>query len=148
MELRGCVALFYTVLILYYPLTASYKNIIIGCRSENASPELESDNDYHGRFGPLSVEHASFQTPILNHFLEAGRLQGYKIGDPNGRDHIGFSKTQATMRNGKRHSSATAYLAPIRNRATLKIVTGVRVTKILIDPATKHAYGVVFVRGV
>lgn len=146
MELRGCVTLFHTVLP-YKQLYVSGEDINIHFRSENASLELGDDARYHGRNGPVSVEHPPFQTPILNQFLQAGKLRGYEIRDPNGKGHVGFSKTQATMRNGRRHSTASAYLAPIRNRPTLKIVTGARVTKILIDPASKQAYGVIFVKG-
>lgn len=116
-------------------------------RCENSSLAFQVDPAYHGTNGLLAVQDPPFETPILNQFLEAGQFMGYKLTDPNGKNHIGFSKTQATMLNGRRYSAAAAYLRPFRHRRSLKIVTRARVTKILIEPASKHAYGVVFVKG-
>lgn len=50
------------------------------------------------------------------------------------------------MRNGTRCSTSRAYLHPIRNRRNLHVKKRSMVTRILIDPRTKTAYGVEFVR--
>lgn len=50
------------------------------------------------------------------------------------------------MKDGARCSAAKAFLKPIRNRPNLHILTESRATKILIDPSTKQAYGVEFLR--
>lgn len=50
------------------------------------------------------------------------------------------------MRNGTRCSTSRAYLHPIRNRRNLHVKKRSMVTRILIDPHTKTAYGVEFVR--
>lgn len=50
------------------------------------------------------------------------------------------------MRNGSRCSTSTAYLHPIRNRRNLHVKKRSMVTRILIDPQTKTAYGVEYVR--
>lgn len=55
---------------------------------------------------------------------------------------MGFSRMQSTQKNGRRHSAKAAFLDPIRSRSNLNILTQARVTKILIDPETKTAYGV------
>lgn len=56
---------------------------------------------------------------------------------------LGVSFTQGTLRNGERQSTNTAFLEPIRKkRQNLKVVTNVRVTKVLIHPESKTAYGV------
>lgn len=50
------------------------------------------------------------------------------------------------MKNGARCSAAKAFLKPVLNRPNLRISTESRVTKILIDAATKQAYGVEFLK--
>lgn len=53
---------------------------------------------------------------------------------------------QGTVRRGSRCSTSKAFLRPIRLRNNLHIVMHAQVTKILIDPKTKVAFGVEFVR--
>lgn len=69
---------------------------------------------------------------------------GYDIRDINGDKQTGFALYQFTMRRGTRCSTAKAFLRPIRLRPNLHISLWSHVTKILIDPATKRAYGVEF----
>ncbi|KAK5649695.1 hypothetical protein RI129_000724 [Pyrocoelia pectoralis] len=114
-------------------------------KSENCSHMLNCDSKYRGNTGPLDVQYSPFHTPLVDAFLETGRDMGFKIGDPNGRSIIGFSKVQATMRNGRRCSSAKAYLKPILKRSNLFILSDVRVKKILIT-SERRAYGVEFVK--
>ncbi|XP_067015675.2 glucose dehydrogenase [FAD, quinone]-like [Anabrus simplex] len=113
-------------------------------KSENIKiPELMK-SPYHGRDGYLNVERSPFYTPLLDSFLEAGKELGYPIVDYNGESQTGFSRLQLTERNGSRCSSAKAFLRPIRNRKNLHISMKTHVTKILIDPQSKRAYGVEF----
>lgn len=72
---------------------------------------------------------------------------GYPIIDyNNGIPPRGFSLVQEMMKNGHRVSSAKAFLRPVKNRDNLHISTRTRVTKVLIDPNTKTAYGVEYVK--
>lgn len=57
---------------------------------------------------------------------------------------MGFSKLQATLNRGMRHSVSAAFIEPFENRPNLEIITSARVTKILIEPNTKKAYGAEF----
>lgn len=57
---------------------------------------------------------------------------------------MGFSKLQATLQRGVRHSINSAFLEPFRGRTNLQVVTSARVTKILISPTTKEAFGIEF----
>lgn len=50
------------------------------------------------------------------------------------------------MKNGTRCSTSRAYLHPIRDRKNLHVKKMSMVTKVLIDPITKLAYGVEYVR--
>lgn len=115
-------------------------------KSENCTLCNHIETNYHGFYGPLHIENPHYNSPILNAFLEAGSSFGYKITDPNGRDGLGFSETQATMRKGARCSASKAFLKTAHHRTNLHISAGCRVTKILIDPDTKQAYGVEFLK--
>ncbi|XP_059610329.1 glucose dehydrogenase [FAD, quinone] [Phlebotomus argentipes] len=113
---------------------------------ENVQVPQFQDPAYRGMDGPVTIDQSPFETKMLRAFLEAGPKFGYKINDPNGREMLGFSKIQATLRNGRRCSSAKAYLRPMANRPNLHIAKRSWVTKILIDPITKTATGVEFLK--
>ncbi|KAK9753158.1 GMC oxidoreductase [Popillia japonica] len=102
------------------------------------------DPEYHRQGGYLGVQDVDSKTKAVAAFVEAMQEFGYKYVDYNGKEQIGVSYMHATLRNGKRASAYNAFLAPIRYRRNLKIYTGARVTKILIDETTKAAYGVLF----
>lgn len=108
-------------------------------------PELR-DMPYRGKGGPMSVSQCKFKTKLLDAFLEAGQSLGYDVNDPNGPDMLGFSKIQGTIRNGRRCSTAKAYLRSIANRKNLHLSAKSWVTKVIIDEATKTAVGVEYVK--
>lgn len=108
-------------------------------------PELYFSN-YHGRDGYLSVQQSSFRTKVLTTFLQSAAEFGYNVNDPNGESLLGFSQTQANTKKGRRHSAAKAFLRPVQKRPNLSISMHSRVTRILIDPKTKIAYGVEFMK--
>lgn len=53
---------------------------------------------------------------------------------------------KGTIRRGSRCSTAKAFLRPARHRPNLHIALNAHVTKILIEPGSKRAYGVEFDR--
>lgn len=108
-------------------------------------PEL-SNSPYHGRDGYLSVQQAGFRTKVLDTFLQSAKEFGYNVNDPNGESLLGFSQSQANTRNGRRWSAAKAFLRTAQHRSNLFISPNSRVTKILIDPKTKVAFGVEFLK--
>lgn len=79
-------------------------------------------------------------------FLQAGEELGYDIVDVNGAQQTGFAFYQFTMRRGTRCSDAKAFLRPIRLRKNLHIALQTHVTKVIIDPETKRALGVEYIR--
>lgn len=115
-------------------------------KSERIGIEEFKTSKYRGRKGFLDVQHPGYQSKLLDAFIEAGKEFGYEENDPNDKEMLGFSKVQATIRNGRRCSAAKAYLRPIKKRANLFISMRSWVTKILIDPVTKVAYGVEFIK--
>lgn len=113
-------------------------------KSERFNVPGIKNSSYHNENGYLCVEHVPYHTKLATVFLNAGQELGYKIVDYNGQDQIGFSYIQVNMDHGTRCSAAKAYLERI-NRPNLDIITGARVTKVLID-ADKRAYGVEYVK--
>jgi choline dehydrogenase-like flavoprotein len=112
-------------------------------RSEDMRiPSLANDTEYHSTNGQLVITHPPYHTQVASDFVEAGREAGYQDLDYNAENQIGYSILQSTMKNGERWSSYRAFLEPARRRKNLHVVTGSLVTKILIDPHNKTAYGV------
>ncbi|XP_047999288.1 glucose dehydrogenase [FAD, quinone]-like [Leguminivora glycinivorella] len=112
---------------------------------DNQNPSL-ADTDYHGKGGYLTVSEAPYHTPLVEGFIEAGKELGYENRDINGQKQTGFMIAQGTVRNGSRCSTAKAFLRPAKNRPNLHISLSSFVTKVLIDPVTKIAFGVEFVK--
>ena len=81
------------------------------------------DESYHGFDGPLSINMASYVTPLAQAFLDAGAELGYnKMVDYNGKTQDGFSLPQNTIERGTRVSTAKGYLHPVRHRSNLFVL--------------------------
>lgn len=116
-------------------------------KSERVGIKQLKSSPFRGTEGYLDVQHSPYKSKLLNAFLKTGNQMGYQVNDPNGEEMLGFSQVQATMRNGRRSSASKAYLTPaVRSRRNLQVLTKSWVTKILIHPETKMAYGVEFVK--
>ncbi|CAG9770844.1 unnamed protein product [Ceutorhynchus assimilis] len=118
-------------------------------KSENASGlnDAPVDEEIHGTDGPLSIEHI-YDSKLVQAFIEGGPEIGLDEFDYNAnKQPYGVSRIQATVLNGHRHSTGNAFLFPIKERPNLDIVINAFVTKILIDPETKEAYGVEYEKG-
>ncbi|KAK2703759.1 hypothetical protein QYM36_017891, partial [Artemia franciscana] len=113
---------------------------------DNKNPKYAADKRYHGTGGMLNVEEAPYKTELADAFVEAGVELGYENRDCNAEFQTGFMIPQGTIKKGWRQSTATAFLRPVKTRKNLHISTNSHVTKILINPLTKHAHGVVFER--
>lgn len=109
-------------------------------RSED---QERGEDDFHGVGGPLAVSNMRIQRPICDAWVAAAQEAGYPFNpDYNGAQQEGVGYFQLTTRNGRRCSSAVAYLKPIRNRQNLKIITRALVTRIKLEG--KRAVGVVY----
>lgn len=96
--------------------------------------------------GYLTIQDAPYNTPLGVAFLQAGEEMGYDIVDVNGAQQTGFAFYQFTMRRGTRCSAAKAFVRPISLRPNFHLSLWSHVTKVLINPETKRAYGVQFIR--
>jgi len=101
-------------------------------RSENN--DSYADSPWHGRSGPIRVSHIPRPNPMIAAFLEAMRSLGFKrCEDFNGPDPEGYGLRQGTIRNGRRDSTAVAYLRPARARSNLDVRTESLATRILFE---------------
>jgi len=101
---------------------------------------------YRGDSGPLTVSAPLFPDPLLDAFLAAGQSLGLpRTADFNGAQQEGFSRGQSTIRNGRRCSTAVAYLRPALARPNLTVMTHTRVRQIMFDG--NRASGVIARRG-
>lgn len=96
--------------------------------------------------GYLTVQDSPYLTPLGVAFLQAGEEMGYDIRDINGEQQTGFAFFQFTMRRGTRCSAAKAFLRPIQLRKNFHLSLWSHVTRVLIDPLSRKAYGVEFIR--
>ncbi|KAI4478399.1 hypothetical protein M0804_012053 [Polistes exclamans] len=111
---------------------------------DNRIPSLEK-SPYHKKGGYLTVDEFRWKSSFLDPILQGAEELGYKNQDINGENQTGFMRTQATVRNGKRCSSAKAFLRPLWNRPNLHIALNAQVLKVLVN-ARKQATGVQFIR--
>lgn len=90
-------------------------------------------DEHHNTDGPLCVSDLRSVNVMSDAFVEAGtQIQFPRNPDFNGADQEGVGRYQVTQKNGKRHSSARAFLDPIRERPNLTIETSVQVERVLI----------------
>lgn len=113
----------------------------------NNNPEYVATG-YHSDAGYLSVEQAPHFSKLADTFVNAGVELGYPLTDLNGQNQNGFMIAQSTVRNGRRCSTAKAFLQPARNRPNLHISMESYVTKIIttIESSKNHAIGVEYYR--
>ncbi len=82
-------------------------------------------DEFHGEGGPLAVSRPQSANPLFDSFLDASAQAGYpRTDDFNGARQEGFGRYDFNIRNGRRNSSATAFLDPVRARPNLAIWTG------------------------
>jgi len=112
---------------------------------KRAEGNLRGTDDLHGADGPLSVQDLRCPNPLAERFIQAGVQAGLPLNlDFNGPSQEGVGWYQATHRNGERCSTAKAYLGPALGRPNLQVITGARVTRIVLDG--RRATGVDYVR--
>ena len=95
----------------------------------------------HGASGPLPVSDNPDPNLLSRVFVEAGtQLQLPHNPDFNGAAQAGVGLYQTTTLNGRRASTAAAYLRPVESRPNLTRITGAMARRILFDG--KRASGV------
>lgn len=83
------------------------------------------EDAYHGRGGYLTVSDSTqYHTQAAKSFVEGAKELGYEELDYNGKSQNGVSFAQLTIRDGRRWSTARAFVHPVRDRENLFVVTG------------------------
>ncbi|MEI9850267.1 MAG: GMC family oxidoreductase N-terminal domain-containing protein [Sphingomonas sp.] len=100
-------------------------------RSE--SNERWHNSRHHGVSGPLRVSDPRDRNPLNLAFLAAAEsLQVRRREDFNADDTEGVGYRQLTQADGRRASTATAFLAPVRSRRNLTVLTASAVERLEI----------------
>lgn len=108
---------------------------------KKAQNQTRGTSTYHGTGGPLNVTDLSEPNPLTLAFVKAGQEAGMHFNaDFNGAEQEGIGVFQVTQKDGKRHSTAAAYLKPAMNRPNLTIQTRCHVTRVRFED--KRAVGV------
>ena len=89
---------------------------------------------YHGSEGPLVVSHPESENLAFKAFIDAGVEMGYPDNpDNNGATQEGFGPFQLNIKEGRRWSSANAFLHPIAQRKNLTVMTSQQVLGLHTD---------------
>jgi choline dehydrogenase len=91
-------------------------------------------DDFHGAGGPLPVSDWRHADPLSEAFVVAAEETGIpRNPDFNGASQEGAGFFQTTTRNGRRASTAVAYLRPAAARRNLSVETSALAQRILFD---------------
>jgi choline dehydrogenase-like flavoprotein len=92
------------------------------------------DGDHHGGGGEWRVEHPRMRWQVLDAFADAAEAEGIpRVADFNRGDNFGAGYFQVNQKAGRRWSAARGFLKPALKRPNLKLITGVRASRILIE---------------
>jgi choline dehydrogenase len=112
----------------------SYEDVLPYFRKAEANERGISE--HHGADGPLAVTRSRPVPPICDAFLMAAAAEGYPVHvDFNGATQEGFGHYDVTVSNGRRWSTATAYLKPVRSRRNLIVITNAEASGLLFEGA-------------
>ena len=103
--------------------------------------ETWTSSPYHGTGGEMNVIDIPRNNPLIDTFLTAtDELQYRRNPDFNGPDPEGFGPRQATIRRGRRVSTASAFLEPARKRSNVMVLPNATVTRVVIE--NRRAIGI------
>ena len=101
--------------------------------------------EFRGSGGPMQIGPVVLPHPLARAFFDACVASGIPANDDyNGATQEGIAFTQVMMRDGVRVSAASAYLAPVRARSNLRVLTRGVVRRIVVE--NRRATGVEFER--
>ncbi|HYC13060.1 MAG TPA: choline dehydrogenase [Stellaceae bacterium] len=101
---------------------------------KKSQDQQRGESDLHGVGGPLSVQNQVEPHEVCDAFIKACEETGIPRNDDfNGANQEGAGYFQATMRNGRRWSTARAYLKPARSRQNLTVVTRALTKRVLFE---------------
>ena len=106
----------------------------------------DGDDTYRGRDGAVTVTDLEWRHPLCEAFIEGCVQNGIpRNPDYNGAKQEGVSYVQRTIKNGRRVSTAGAYLRPAIKRPNLQVIMKAHATGIVIEEG--RATGIRFRHG-
>jgi len=106
----------------------------------------EGEDAYRGRDGDLTVTDIGWSDALCDAFIAGAVSLGIpRNPDYNGKTQEGVSYAQRTIHNGRRVSSATAFLHPAIKRGNVRVITHAHATNVVFDG--KRAVGVRYAKG-
>ncbi|UPT85762.1 choline dehydrogenase [Bradyrhizobium barranii subsp. apii] len=113
---------------------------------KKAENQARGADQYHGSGGPLPVSNMVVTDPLSKAFMDAAVETGLPYNpDFNGATQEGVGLFQTTTRNGRRASTAVAYLGPAKTRSNLKVETEALGQRVLFEG--RRAVGVEYGQG-
>jgi choline dehydrogenase len=101
---------------------------------KKAESQQRGADDFHGADGPLPVSDLGHPDPISAAFIKAAAQTGIPENpDFNGASQEGAGFFQTTTRNGRRASTAVAYLRPAKARKNLHVETSALAQRIRFE---------------
>jgi choline dehydrogenase len=101
---------------------------------KKAERQERGESEFHGADGPLGVSDVRMDNPICEAFLESCLAAGIpRTEDFNGANQEGAGYYQLTNWEGRRSSTAVAYLRPIKYRSNLTIITDAVTEKLILS---------------
>lgn len=101
---------------------------------KRAEDQERGGDDLHGKGGPLGVSDVAMANRLCEAYIAAGVAAGLPRNDDfNGSSQEGVGYYQLTTRHGRRCSTAVGYLAPVKHRQNLTILTHTFVDRIVLD---------------
>ena len=99
-------------------------------RSEN---NWRGEDAFHGGAGPLKVSRGRRSSPLHDLFVAAAAQIGFApSADYNGAVPEGVAAPDFTIADGRRHSTARAFLRPAMGRANLTVETRALAHRVLV----------------
>lgn len=101
------------------------------------------ETELRGGSGPVSTQRCRYEDSLTEAVAQATIEAGYPQNDDyNGETQEGFSRLQMTIADGRRASTASAYLRPAMKRKNLTVLTHAMAKEITFDGS--RATGLIF----
>jgi choline dehydrogenase-like flavoprotein len=111
----------------------SYREVLPYFRRSEDNLDFAS-SPFHGSGGAMQVRQVTHPNPLNFAFFEAlGGLGVQSRADLNGGDTEGMALRQLAIRNGRRETSASAFLRPALQRPNLTVLTRTHATRVILE---------------
>jgi choline dehydrogenase len=94
-------------------------------------------NEWRGGDGPVQISRCRAEHKLFDAFVQSGGQAGFpRTPDHNGYKQEGMHIAQAFIHQGRRWSSARAYLHPALSRPNLQVIKNALVRRVIIENGT------------